>query len=209
MKVVGSTSNPYVRKVRIVLAEKKLDFDCDFLGQGARTDAPPPYPSSLGSPLGEAPCLVTEGGECIFDSRVIVEYLDTLSPVGKLLPAVGRERAAVKTWEALADGMLEATALAWLESHWEGRDASQCCQRWIDHQLGNIEQTLVFMRNSLAEHAYCMGAHFCLADIAVGVALDHLDCRFPQLGWRDRHSNLASLHNRLSQRSSFMETTPP
>jgi glutathione S-transferase len=62
-----------------------------------------------------------EGGEAVFDSRVIVEYLDTLSPVGKLIPQPGRERAEVKTWEALADGVLDAAILARLEATWAGR----------------------------------------------------------------------------------------
>ena len=103
MKLIGSTSSPYVRKVRIVMAEKKLDYE--FVTEDVWA-----ADSTIGqsNPLGKVPCLVMEGGEALFDSRVIVEYLDTLSPVGKLIPAVGRERAEVKTWEALADGVLDA-----------------------------------------------------------------------------------------------------
>ncbi len=103
MKLIGSTSSPYVRKVRIVMAEKKLDYD--FVNEDVWA-----ADTMIGqsNPLGKVPCLVMEGGEALFDSRVIVEYLDTLSPVGKLIPAVGRERAEVKTWEALADGVLDA-----------------------------------------------------------------------------------------------------
>ena len=116
MKLIGSTSSPYVRKVRIVMAEKKLDYE--FVTEdvwAADTTI------SQSNPLGKVPCLVMEGGEALFDSRVIVEYLDTLSPVGKLIPAVGRERAEVKTWEALADGVLDAAILARLEANWAGR----------------------------------------------------------------------------------------
>ena len=103
MKLIGSTSSPYVRKVRVVMAEKKLDyaFVTDNVW-GADTNI------SESNPLGKVPCLIMEGAEALFDSRVIVEYLDTLSPVGKLIPTVGRERAEVKTWEALADGVLDA-----------------------------------------------------------------------------------------------------
>jgi glutathione S-transferase len=75
-----------------------------------------------------------EGGEALFDSRVIVEYLDTLSPVGKLIPGMGRERAEVKTWEALADGVLDALILARLEATWAGRTKAQRSQAWIDRQ---------------------------------------------------------------------------
>jgi glutathione S-transferase len=66
-----------------------------------------------------------EGGEAVFDSRVIVEYLDTLSPVGKLIPPSGRERTEVRTWEALADGVLDAAVLARLEATWSGRSDGQ------------------------------------------------------------------------------------
>ena len=103
MKLLGSNTSPYVRKVRIVMVEKKLDYV--FVPEdvwSAQTAI------AASNPLGKVPCLIMEGGEALFDSRVIVEYLDTLSPVGKLIPALGRERAEVKTWEALADGVLDA-----------------------------------------------------------------------------------------------------
>ena len=113
MKLLGSTSSPYVRKVRVVMAEKKLDYD--FVTEDVwGTDTT----IAESNPLGKVPCLVMEGAEALFDSRVIVEYLDTLSPVGKLIPAVGRERAEIKTWEALADGLMDAAILARLEATW-------------------------------------------------------------------------------------------
>jgi glutathione S-transferase len=113
MKLIGLTS-PYVRKVRVVLAEKKLDYQF-VLEENvwARDDI------LASNPLGKVPCLVMEGGD--FDSRVIVEYVDMLSPVGKLIPATGRERAEVRTWEALADGLLDASIAARLEQTWAGR----------------------------------------------------------------------------------------
>ena len=115
MKLIGSLTSPYVRKVRIVMAEKKLDFQL-VLEDVWASDA-----MLKSNPLGKVPCLVMEGSEAVFDSRVIVEYLDTLSPVGKLIPPMGRERIEVRTWEALADGLLDASILARLEAHWAGR----------------------------------------------------------------------------------------
>ena len=88
MKLIGSTSSPYVRKVRVVMAEKKLDYG--FVLEDVWADD---TTIAHSNPLGKVPCLVMEGGEALFDSRVIVEYLDTLSPVGKLIPVVGREQA--------------------------------------------------------------------------------------------------------------------
>jgi glutathione S-transferase len=133
MKLIGSITSPYVRKVRIVMAEKKLDYQ--FVTEdvwAADTSI------SASNPLGKVPCLIMEGGEALFDSRVIVEYVDTLSPVGKLIPSSGRERAEVKTWEALADGLLDAAILARLEASWPGRKKGERSQAWIDRQMKKL-----------------------------------------------------------------------
>ncbi len=111
MKLIGAVTSPYARKVRIVMSEKKLDFQFVAEDVWSATST-----ISESNPLGKVPCLVMEGGEAVFDSRVIVEYLDTLSPVGKLIPAQGRERAEVKTWEALADGLMDAALAARMEA---------------------------------------------------------------------------------------------
>jgi glutathione S-transferase len=203
MKLIGSTTSPYVRKVRIVMAEKKLDYQ--FVIEdvwSADTHI------SASNPLGKVPCLVMEGGEALFDSRVIVEYVDTLSPVGKLIPSSGRERAEVKTWEALADGLLDAALLARMEATWTGRKEGERSQAWIDRQLQKIDNSLSAMDRALAERSHCVGIHLSLADIAVGVAVGYLDFRFPHIDWRGQHPNLGALYERLSQRPSFKDTLP-
>ena len=203
LKLIGSNASPYVRKVRVVMAEKKLDYDYVLEDVWSAT-------TNIGSssPLGKVPCLVMEGGEAIFDSRVIVEYLDTLSPVGKLIPTVGRERAEVKTWEALADGVLDASILARLEATWNGRNDEQRSQAWIDRQLGKVDAALLAMSKGLGDKAFCGGIHLTLADVAVGVALGYLDFRFPQVNWREQHPNLLKLQDKLMQRTSFADTKP-
>jgi glutathione S-transferase len=203
MKLIGSITSPYVRKVRIVMAEKKLDFD--FVTEDVWAVDTQIVSSN---PLGKIPCLVMEGGEALFDSRVIVEYVDTLSPVGKLIPDRGRERAEVKTWEALADGLLDAAILARLEATWSGRQESERCQAWIDRQFKKIDDSLAAMDRALAERSNCVGIQISLADIAVGVAVGYLDFRFANIDWRGRHPNLAALYERLSQRQSFKDTLP-
>lgn len=203
MKLIGSHSSPYVRKVRVVMAEKKLDYE--FITEdvwAADTSI------AHSNPLGKVPCLIMEGAEALFDSRVIVEYLDTLSPVGKLIPAVGRERAEIKTWEALADGVLDASILARLEATWTGRTKAQRSQAWIDRQMRKVNDALKAMSHGLAEKPYCTGIHLTLADIAVGCALGYLDFRFPQLDWRGEHPNLVKLYEKLAQRPSFADTLP-
>jgi glutathione S-transferase len=204
MKLIGSATSPYVRKVRIVMAEKKLDFQFILEDVWAANTT-----ITASNPLGKVPCLVMEGGEAVFDSRVIVEYLDTLSPVGKLIPTQGRERAEVKTWEALADGLLDAAILARLEATWGGRTAKQRSDAWIERQMGKIDATLKAMSTGLGDKAFCSGIHFSLSDIAVGCALGYLDLRFTQINWREMYPNLARLQDKLMQRASFAETVPP
>ncbi|WP_066707177.1 glutathione S-transferase N-terminal domain-containing protein [Curvibacter delicatus] len=203
MKLIGSNTSPYARKVRIVMAEKKLDYN--FVLEDVWSDQTTIKDSN---PLGKIPCLIMEGGEALFDSRVIVEYLDTLSPVGKLIPPVGRERAEVKTWEALADGVMDAALLARMEAVWSKRTEAQRSQAWIDRQLGKISASLEAMSKGLGDKPFCTGIHLSLADIAVGCALAYLDFRFPQIGWRNDHPSLVRLLEKLEQRPSFAETRP-
>jgi glutathione S-transferase len=203
MKLIGSISSPYVRKVRVVMAEKKLDYQ--FVEEdvwSADTNI------TQSNPLGKVPCLVMEGGEALFDSRVIVEYLDTLSPVGKLIPPLGRERAEVKTWEALADGVLDALILARLEANWAGRKKEERSGAWIERQIAKTQSSLKAMSQGLGEKPFCAGIYLSLADIAIGCALGYLDFRFPDIDWRSSYPNLAKLHEKLAQRPSFTETAP-
>jgi glutathione S-transferase len=203
MKLIGSTSSPYVRKVRVVMAEKKLDY---VFVQDNVWSADTRIAES--NPLGKVPCLIMEGADAMFDSRVIVEYVDTLSPVGKLIPTVGRERAEVKTWEALADGLLDASILARLEATWADRPPEQRSQAWIDRQMGKVDASVKAMSHGLGDKPFCVGIHLSLADIAVGCALGYLDFRFPQHPWRSEYPNLVKLQDKLTQRPSFIETHP-
>lgn len=203
MKLIGSLTSPYVRKVRVVMAEKKLDFQL-VLEDPWNADV-----VIKSNPLGKVPCLVMEGGEAVFDSRVIVEYLDALSPVGKLIPPPGRERIEVRTWEALSDGVLDALISARLESTWGGRQEGERSQAWIDRQMRAVNASLKAMSQGLGEKPWCSGIHFTLADVSVGCALGYLDFRFPQIDWRGAYPNLAKLSDKLATRPSFVDTVPP
>jgi glutathione S-transferase len=204
MKLIGSLTSPYVRKVRIVMAEKKLDYRLE-LEDVWKSDA-----IVKSNPLGKVPCLVMEGGEALFDSRVIVEYLDTRSPVSRLIPEGSRERTEVRTWEALADGATDAAILARLEQTWPGRSAEQRSPAWVDRQLGKVQAALQASSAALADKPWCgPGIHMTLADISVGCMLHYLDFRFPEIGWRTAHPNLARLADKLATRPSFIDTAPP
>jgi len=203
MKLIGSPTSPYVRKVRIVMAEKKLDYQFvheDVWGSDAILAS---------NPLGKVPCLVMEGGEAVFDSRVIVEYLDARSPLARLIPEPNRERTEVRTWEALADGIVDALILARLESTWPGRGPGERSQAWIDRQMTKVRASIAAVATGLAAKPWCTGIHMTLADVAVGCAFGYLDFRFPQIAWRDDYPTLARLAAKLNARQSFIDTAPP
>jgi glutathione S-transferase len=202
MKLFASQTSPYARKVRVVMAEKKIDYQ--LIEENVWS---PDTVISQYNPLGKVPCLVMEDGSSIYDSRVIVEYVDTLTPVSRLIPQGGRERLEVRCWEALADGLLDAALLARLE-HTQ-REPHERSERWVQRQLGKIHAALAAMSNSLADRPWCSGNHYSLADVAVGCALSYLDFRFPEINWRERHPNLAAYQEKLAKRQSFIDTEPP
>ena len=202
MKLIGSLTSPYVRKVRIVFLEKKLDVDLELNNVWAADTK-----IADSNPLGKVPCLISDDGDAIYDSRVIAEYADGLSPVSKLIPADNRERAVVKTWEALADGIMDAGILARLERTW--RPANEQSSAWVDRQIGKINKALEQMSKKLGENAWCHGNQMTLADIAVGCAIGYLLFRFPEVKWQTQYPNLNRLHQKLLQRPSFIETEPP
>lgn len=106
MKLIGSLSSPFARKVRVVLAEKRIAYEFVIDAPSDPATRVPEF-----NPLGKIPVLVTEDGGKLFDSPVIVEYLDSISPVGRLIPEPIRQRVQVRRWEALADGMMDAAVL--------------------------------------------------------------------------------------------------
>lgn len=201
MKLIASLASPYARKVRVVMAEKKLDYELILENVWA-----PDTTIQQSNPLGKVPCLIMEDGAAMFDSRVIVEYLDTLTPVGKLIPANGRERAEVKCWEALADGVLDAAVLIRLEK--TQRPASLQSEAWIARQMDKVSAGLKSMASRLADAPFCSGNHLTLADISVACALGWLTFRFPEIDWRGEYPNLAKLLDKLSERASFKDTLP-
>ena len=200
MKLIGSLTSPFVRKVRIVLAEKKIDYEFVI-------DSPWSPESGVANlnPLGKIPVLALDDDTSLFDSRVISEYLDNVAPNNKLMPAPNRERTEVKRWEALADGICDAAALIFLEKK---RPAERQDADWITRQESKLIRGLDYMASELGDNAWCMGNHFSLADIATGCALGYLAFRFPEIDWSVKHPNLARLYDKLMQRQAFADTIP-
>jgi glutathione S-transferase len=157
------------------------------------------------NPLGKVPVLVLDDGTALYDSRVICEFLDSASPLGRLIPADGRERIEVRRCEALADGVLDA-GVAWrLEN---ARPAGERSPSWIERQKAKVDRGLDAMETQAGGRAFAAGAGFTLADVAVGCCLGWLDFRFPQLDWRVERATLARLAAKLFERPSFAETVP-
>lgn len=200
MKLIASLTSPYVRKVRIVFAEKRIDYE---LVVDVPWNADSHVPEF--NPLGKVPVLVMDDGGTLFDSRVIVEYLDTLTPVSRLIPEDSRQRIQVKRWEALADGMCDAVVAVFLERN---RPEGQQSADWIARQEKKIYRGLEAMSADLGEKNWTVGEFYSLGDVAAGCALAYLDLRFPAIEWRRVHPNLARLADKLGARPSFKDTVP-
>jgi glutathione S-transferase len=200
MKLIGSLASPFTRKARIVLAEKKIEYDLELDNPwNADTQVPD------SNPLGKVPVLLLDDGTALFDSRVIVEFLDNASPLSRLLPAGNRERIEVRRWEALADGVVDAAVLIRME---ERRKPALRSAEWTERQMGKVRSGLAAMNADLGDKPWCAGSSYTVADIAVGVCLGWLDFRFPDLGWQKDHANLVRVLAKLSERPSFAETAP-
>jgi glutathione S-transferase len=200
MKLIGSTTSPYVRKVRIVLADKKLE--CEFVLEDVWSSD---TFIQKHNPLGKIPCLIVDDKESLYDSRVLAEYLDTLSPVSRLIPQQGRDRAYIKCLEALFDGANDALIAVRLERQ---RPASQQNADWVNRQLGKVDASLLELSHKLGEQSFLAGVNYSLADISAGCLLGYLEFRFPEIEWHETYPNLDAFYKKLMARQAFIDTTP-
>jgi glutathione S-transferase len=201
MKLVGTPTSPFTRKARVVLAEKRMEYEFVIDGPNEAGTRVPAY-----NPLGKVPVLVLDDDTTIFDSRVIVEYLDNASPVAKLIPEDTRQRIQVRRWEALADGCTDAAVAVVMEKR---RKAELQSADWLARQQGKIDRALSAMSEDLGARNWCSGDFFNLSDVAVGCCLGFLDLRLPHISWRKIYPNLARLTDKLGSRPSFKDTAPP
>lgn len=201
MKLLGSTASPYVRKARVVLLERELA--CDFELVDVMGEASPVF---AWNPLGKIPCLVRDDGTALYDSSVICEYLDQLGPTPRLLPEAGDARIAVRRWEALADGILDAAILY----RWEltQREARYREPAWLDRQRRKIVHGLQAVDRELGDRPFCHGDTLSLADIATVCMLEWLAFRLPEFDWPRAHPALAALAQRFAPRPAFALTRP-
>jgi glutathione S-transferase len=200
MRLFCTLTSPFARKVRVVLAEKKID--CELVVESPRSSE-----TIAGyNPLARVPVLVLDDDSSIYDSPVIVEYLDNVAPNNKLMPQPNRERIEVKCREALADGLLDAAVAIRMEML---RPVAHRDEEAIVRNHLAIGRSLLTMEQKLGDNTWSMGTHFGMADIATGSALGYLDFRFGDIDWRAAQPNLTRLYEKLMRRASFQETMPP
>ena len=201
MKLLGSPASPYTRKVRIVLAEKRIE--CDTQNVDVQ---PVENPVNSHNPLGKIPTLVLDDGTALYDSRVIVEFLDGKSPISRLIPEDLRDRVAVRRWEALADGVLDAGILVRSEGL---RDEKQRSKAWTDKQVARMHRGVEQLAKDLGEKSFCHGERYSLADIAVGCCTGWLDFRKPGgLDWLKEYPAAAKHYGKMMERPAVSETVP-
>jgi glutathione S-transferase len=200
MKLIIARPSPYARKARIALLEKGIPFETVVENPWLPQTKVPAT-----NPLGKVPALVLDDGSVVHDSRVIIEYLETLSAPPALLPAEPRLRVVHRQIEAIADGVCDAVVLITLEN---ARPGPLRSADWIERQRKKILAGIAELSRLLGDHDWFTDAGFGIAEIATVCALDYVDLRYPSYQWRATAPNLERLHARLSARPSFAETKP-
>jgi len=197
MLLYHSFTSPYARKVRVVLLEKGIRFDAIDV---ATTESP----LSDINPLGKVPTLVLDNGTVLFDSAVITETLEALFPMPTLIPQGPLERAIVRRWEALADGLCDVVIPVILDAR---RDVSQQNPTYSDKLLAKVRAVLSYFDSHVSGRHFIVGESFSLADIAVVTALGYLALRKPEL--LEGHEGLSAYVARQLARPSLSTTVPP
>ena len=202
MKLLGSPTSPYARKARIALIEKNVA--CEFV---------PDRPSSPDSnvpkynPLGKVPVLALDDGEGMYDSSVIIEYFDGIGSGPKLIPAEFNARIAVKQWEALGDGIVDAIVALTHDSRYNATsDTNDANADWYQKQLKKIERGLAVLEQQIGNNTYCHGGAFGLGDICAGMALGYMERAYGQYDWRTKFPGLKKYSEPLFTRASFQAT---
>lgn len=201
MKLLYTINSPYARKVRIVAAEKHIEIELVEV-----VLASPDCPVKLYNPLGKVPVLILADGDSLYDSRVIVEYLDNRTPLAHLIPQDIGAKIKVRRWEALADGVCDAAVATMLEQRKveQAQDAA-----FISRQMSKVMSGLQVLNDDLGANKWCVNSTFSLADIALGCMLGYVNLRFGAvIDLNTAFPNLERLHSTLLKRQSFNDSLP-
>lgn len=205
MKLLYTVNSPYARKVRVLALEKQIPLDLE-----AMTLADPNSPIHQHNPLGKVPTLVLDNDEALYDSKVIVEYLDLLPSDTHLIPQENDGKIQVRRWEALADGLCDAAVAVMLEQR---RDEAQQVPAVLERQMRKVTQALTQLDHDLRKKKWCVNEKFSLADIALGCSLGYVNLRFKDhrwggKTWQQQFPNVAKHYGVLVKRPSFKQTMP-
>ena len=201
MQLHYAKASPYTRKVLVVAHETGLAGRIERLERTISPVSPDPALNAA-NPLGKIPCLVTDDGTALFDSRVICAFLDTLHDGPPLCPADGAERWRVLRLQALGDGIMDAAVGTRYETFL--RPESLRWPDWIEHQKQKVRRAL----DALDADVASLGDGVDLGTIAIGCALGYLDFRFPDEGWRSSRPALAAWFEAFDARASMRATAP-
>ena len=202
MKLYYSSTSPFVRKVNVLAIETGLDKQIEWVTTN-------PWLSddtlTAENPLSKIPTLVTESGLVIYDSVVICEYLDSLNTSEKMIPSEGKARWQVLRLQALADGILDAGILRFMERK---RDTNMQSNDWDSMQKASVERSLDVLEHSLPDWANDDDQHINIGVISVACALGWLDFRFADENWRVNRPRLTQWFEQFSKRNSMLATMP-
>ena len=200
MKLIIATPSPYARKVRVIMREKNINFE-EIIDVPWNTDT-----LTLGiNPLGKIPILLRDGHEPLFDSKVIVQFLDKYKQKPLFYPKDPDEDISARLVETVAEGICDSIVLLFLEN---SRNETLRSKTWIKRQEKKIIEAVKYLSNNLQEKKYFVGNFFNIADVSVFTCLEYLDLRFSKFKWRDSYQNLVSYWLIHKNRQSFIETKP-
>ena len=200
MKIIIANPSPYARKARVALLEKEIVFE-EIIDIPWNTNT---LTKGI-NPLGKIPILLNGNHEPLFDSKVIIQYLDHYKPQPLLYPKNPKDNISARLVETVADGVCDAIVLIFLEN---SRKETLKSKDWIKRQEKKIFEGVKYLSNYLEGENYFVGNHFNIADICGFSCLEYMDLRFPKFKWRNDYQNLEKYWIFHRNRQSFQETKP-
>ena len=200
MQLHYNIASPFARKVLAVAIETGLEPRIERVKR-MMTPAAPVAELNADNPLGKIPCLITDDGTALYDSRVICEYLDSLHHGPKMFPPSGTARWTALRRQALADGIMDAGVLTRYETFLRPEEVRWAA--WIDHQKQKFRRAV----DALEFEGPSLGV-VDIGTLAIACALGYLDFRFPDEGWRASRPRLAAWLEQFGQRPAIADTAP-
>ena len=200
MKLIIATPSPFARKVRVVLREKNFAFE-EIIDVPWNKDTL----TKDFNPLGKIPILLQEDAEPLYDSTVIVQYLENLKQSPRMFPLDAKDHIQARLIEATSDGVCDAVVLIYLE---HSRSENLRSHAWIKRQEKKIYKGIEYLSDNLGNKKYFLGSDFTIAEVSTISCLEYLDLRFPKFDWRTKHPNLENYWQIHKDRKSFLETKP-